>query len=300
MSNNDTNINQENNMAENLDWDKRNFKDNNLKNLHNAMEYNAASDPALRVITNSAGWGIGVADDNVPGVSHIEKFGMNIDVDNTKETIWDGGGIYTYIETAETLTVTSSSVNDTPAGTGARTVEIQGLNSAGEVVVEIVNLGSSTIAEFKRVFRVKVLTSGASGVNEGTISVTSDNTSTVLAIIGVDGTGPTTAGRGQTFMAQYTIPTGKTGYITQWTVGCGKQNTDAVATLMTRNSDAPGDGAWNARDIITVSATTYAKNYNIPIKVNAGDDIEVRAYSSVNNSLVSSTFCVILIDNPAP
>jgi hypothetical protein len=287
-------------MAENLEWDKRNFKDTNLKNLHNAMEYNAASEPALRVIANSAGWGIGVADGSVPGVSHIEKFGMNIDVDSDKETIWDGGGIYTYIETAETLTVTSNDVQDNPTGTGARNVEIQGLNQAGEVVVEIVDLAGTSIQEFKRVFRVKVIASGASGVNEGTISVTSDDTSTVLAIIGVDGIGGNAAGRGQTFMAQYTIPAGKTGYITQWTVGCGKQNTDAIAMLMTRDPDAPGDGAWNARDIITVSATTYAKNYNVPIKVNAGDDIEVRAYSSVNNSIVSSTFCVILIDDPAP
>jgi hypothetical protein len=101
-------------------------------------------------------------------------------------------------------------------------------------------------------------------------------------------------------MAQYTIPAGKTGYITQWTVGAGKQNTDAISMLMTRDPDALGDGSWNARDIITVSATTYAKNYNIPIKVDEGNDIEVRAYSSVNNSLVSSTFCVILIDNPTP
>jgi hypothetical protein len=287
-------------MAENLEWDKRNFKDTNLKNLHNAMEYNAASEPALRVIANSAGWGIGVADGSVPGVSHIEKFGMNIDVDSDKETIWDGGGIYTYIETAETLTVTSNDVQDNPTGTGARNVEIQGLNQAGEVVVEIVDLAGTSIQEFKRVFRVKVIASGASGVNEGTISVTSDDTSTVLAIIGVDGIGGNAAGRGQTFMAQYTIPAGKTGYITQWTVGCGKQNTDAIAMLMTRDPDAPGDGAWNARDIITVSATTYAKNYNVPIKVNAGDDIEVRAYSSVNNSIVSSTFCVRLIDDPAP
>lgn len=287
-------------MAENLEWDKRNFQDTNLKNLHNAMEYNAASEPALRVIANSEGWGIGVSDGNVPGVSHIEKFGMNTDVDNAKETIWDGGGIYTYIETAETLTVTSDSVNDVVAGSGARTVEIQGMNQAGEVIVETVDMGATTVAEFKRVFRAKVLTAGASGVNEGTISVTSDDTSTVLAIIGIDGTGSNSAGRGQTFMAQYTIPAGKTGYITQWTVGAGKQNTDAISMLMIRDPDAPGNGAWQAKDIITVSATTYAKNYNIPIKVNEGDDIEVRAYSSVNNSLVSSTFCVILIDNPTP
>ena len=287
-------------MAENLEWDKRNFKDTNLKNLHNAMEYNAASEPALRVITNSAGWGIGVADGSVPGVSHIEKFGMNIDVDSDKETIWDGGGIYTYLSTGETLSVTSSSVNDSASGSGARTVEIQGCNDAGEVILETVEVGSASTQLFKRVFRVKVATSGASGVNEGIIDITSVASTTVVAQIGVDGTGSHAAGRGQTFMALYTIPAGKTGYITQWTVGCGKQNTDAIATLMIRDPDAPGNGAWNARDIITVSATTYAKNYNIPIKVNAGDDIEVRAYSSVNNSLVSSTFCVILIDDPAP
>ena len=272
--------------------------DRNLMGVQNAMEYNVAGEPALRVIGNNFSWGIHLADGSIEGVSHIEKFGMNTDVDSDKETIWDGGEIYTYIETAETLTVTSDDPKDNPTGTGARNVEIQGLNSAGEVVVEIVDLAGTSIQEFKRVFRVKVVTSGASGVNEGTISITSDDTSTVLAIIGIDGTGSHAAGRGQTFMALYTIPAGKTGYITQWTVGCGKQNTDAVATLMIRNPDAPGDGAWNAHDIITVSATTYAKNYNIPIKVNAGDDIEVRAYSSVNNSLVSSTFCVILIDIP--
>ena len=274
--------------------------DPNLSGPNRAMEYNAAGLPALRVIGNNFGWGIQLADGDIEGISHIEKFGMNIDVDSDKETIWDGGGIYTYIGTAETLTVTSTNIQDNPAGTGARTVEIQGLNQAGEIIMEDVELGATTVAEFKRVFRVRVHAVGTSGVNEGTISITSDDTSTVLAIIGVDGTGSKAAGRGQTFMAQYTIPTGKTGYITQWTVGCGKQNTDAIATLMVRDPDAIGDGSWNARDIITVSATTYAKNYNIPIKVNAGNDIEVRAYSSVNNSLVSSTFCVILIDDPEP
>ncbi len=272
--------------------------DRNLMGVQNAMEYNVAGEPALRVIGNNFSWGIHLADGNIEGVSHIEKFGMNIDVDSDKETIWDGGDIYEYIDTAQAVTLSSSRSQDNPTGSGARTVEVQGLNAAGEVVVESIDMGATSTTEFKRVFRAKVLTSGASGVNEGIIDITSVASATVVAQIGVDGTGSHAAGRGQTFMALYTIPAGKTGYITQWTVGCGKQNTDAVATLMTRDPNAPGDGAWNARDIITVSATTYAKNYNVPIKVNAGDDIEIRAYSSVNNSLVSSTFCVILIDIP--
>jgi hypothetical protein len=94
-------------------------------------------------------------------------------------------------------------------------------------------------------------------------------------------------------MALYTVPAGKTAYLTQWTVGCGKQNTDAVATFLAR----PEGGAWNAKDIITVSATTYAKDYKIPLQFTEKTDIEVRAYSTTNNSLVSSTFNLILIDN---
>ena len=268
-----------------------------LNDIHQAMDYNAAGQPILRTSGDTFSWAINISAGDVDGVSYIEKFGMNIDVDNNKETIWDGGGIYTYIETAETVTVTSSAVQDNPTGTGARNVEIQGLSQAGAIIEEIVNLGSTSVAAFRRVFRVKVLSAGSSGVNEGTVSITSDDTSTVLAIIGLDGVGITASGRGQTFMALYTIPEGKTGYVTQWTVGAGKQNTDAIAMFMTRDPNAEGNGSWNARDIITVSATTYSKNYTIPLKIVAGCDIEVRAYSTTNNSLVSSTFNLILYDD---
>ena len=271
--------------------------DRNLSGSHYAMEYNAAGEPALRVIANLSGWGIQVADGAVDGVSSIEKFGMNVDVDSDKETIWDGGDIYEYIETAETVGLSSTSPQDNPTGSGARTVEVQGLNAAGEVVEETINMGATSTTEFKRVFRAIAHVAGASGVNEGTISITSSDTSTLLAQIGVDGSGSHRAGRGQTFMALYTVPAGKTAYLTQWTVGAGKQNTDAVAFLMVRDPDAVGNGAWQSKDVITVSATTYSKDYKVPLKVKAGDDIEVRAYSTTNNSLVSSTFNLILIDN---
>jgi hypothetical protein len=261
------------------------------------MEYNAAGLPALRVIANLNGWGIQVSNGEIEGVGYIEKFGMNTDVDANKETIWDGGDIYSYVSTAETVAVTSTLGTDSAAGTGARTVEIQGLDADHNLVYETLTVGGGAgTQEFLRVFRAKVVTAGTSGVNEGTISITSSDTSTVLAQIGVDGTGSNAAGRGQTFMALYTVPAGKTAYLTQWTVGAGKQNTDAVAFILSRPSD--GNGAWNSKDIITVSATTYAKDYKIPLQFTEKTDIEVRAYSTTNNSLVSSTFNLILIDNP--
>ena len=266
----------------------------NILNIHKAMDYNQAGQPLLRTTGSSYDWTINISAGAVDGTSYIEKFGMNVDVDSNKETIWDGGEIYSYISTAETVAVTSTAGADSAAGTGARTVEIQGLDADYNVVLETLTIGGAGgTTEFIRIFRVKVVTAGTSGINEGTISVTSSDTSTVLAQIGVDGTGSNAAGRGQTFMSLYTVPAGKTAYLTQWTVGCGKQNTDAVATFLAR----PEDGAWNAKDIITVSATTYAKDYKIPLQFTEKTDIEVRAYSTTNNSLVSSTFNLILIDN---
>lgn len=268
--------------------------ESNILNIHKAMDYNQAGQPLLRTTGSSYDWTINISAGDVSGTSYIEKFGMNTDVDSNKETIWDGGDIYTYISTAETVAITSTSGADSATGTGARTVEIQGLDANHNLVYETLTVGGGAgTQEFLRVFRAKVVTAGTSGINEGTISITSSDTSTELAQIGVDGSGSNAAGRGQTFMALYTVPAGKTAYLTQWTVGCGKQNTDAVATFLAR----PEGGAWNAKDIITVSATTYAKDYKIPLQFTEKTDIEVRAYSTTNNSLVSSTFNLILIDN---
>lgn len=268
----------------------------NILNVHKAMDYNQQGQPLLRTTGSSYDWTINISAGDVSGTSYIEKFGMNTDVDSNKETIWDGGDIYSYVSTAETVAITSTLGTDSAAGTGARTVEIQGLDADYNLVYETLTVGGGAgTQEFLRVFRAKVVTAGSNGINEGTISITSSDTSTVLAQIGVDGTGSNAAGRGQTFMALYTVPAGKTAYLTQWTVGAGKQNTDAVAFILSRPFD--GNGAWNSKDIITVSATTYAKDYKIPLQFTEKTDIEVRAYSTTNNSLVSSTFNLILIDN---
>jgi hypothetical protein len=49
----------------------------------------------------------------------IFKFGYNSVVGNTKETIWEQGGLYAYPPSASVMTVSSSDANDTSAGTGA-------------------------------------------------------------------------------------------------------------------------------------------------------------------------------------
>ena len=268
-----------------------------LNNLHTAMDWNAAALPALRVLGGDTQWSINISAGNVTGVDYIEKFGLNNDVDSEKETIWDGGGIYEYLSAPDTVVINSTDPSDSATGSGARTVEVQGLDAGHNMVTEILTVGGGPGAQlFIRVFRAIVITAGTSGVNEGTLTIMGNNSGLLLAGIGVDGQGQKAAGRGQTFMALYTIPAGKTGFLTQWTVGAGKQNTDAISFLMVKQ---PGiaNGAFNSKDVITVSATTYSKNYKIPLRFNELTDIEVRAYSTTNNSLVSSTFNIILVDN---
>ncbi|MBT5106983.1 MAG: hypothetical protein HOM20_12440, partial [Porticoccaceae bacterium] len=138
----------------------------NTENLVKAMDYNSAGQPIVRTSGDTFSWAINISAGSVNGTSYIEKFGMNTDVDANKETIWDGGGIYTYIATAETVTITSTSGSDSAAGTGARTVEVQGLNSSYEVVTETLTVGGAGgSTEFLRVFRAVVITAGTDGVN---------------------------------------------------------------------------------------------------------------------------------------
>jgi hypothetical protein len=264
--------------------------DPNLMGVQNSMEYNAAGDPALRVIANLNGWGIQVSNGDIDGVSYIEKFGRSSDIPNGDTvTLWGGNVLYDYLTIATVVTVSSNEADDSVGGAGANSVEIQGLDAAYNVVLEVVNLGATSTTEFLRVFRVRVKTSGSHGTNWGDVTVTGGGKT--LAII--DGGPNNTPGVGQTFMCVYTVPAGKTAYLTQWAVSSGKQNADTLATFVTRPFN---DGSWNTKDIVEIQANSYIKDYKVPLKFDEKTDIEVRAYSG-SGSTAASTFNLILIDN---
>lgn len=265
--------------------------DPNLTGPHYAMEYNAAGEPALRVIANLNGWGIQVSNGDVEGVSYIEKFGRSSDIPNGDTvTLWDGNTRYDYLTIAATVTVTSSHADDSVGGAGANSVEIQGLDADYNVVLENVDLGATSTTEFLRVFRVRVKTSGSHGTNWGDVSITGGG-KTLAIIDGGPNNGP---GIGQTFMCVYTVPAGKTAYLTQWAVSSGKQNADTLATFVVRPHD---NGSWNTKDVVEIQANNYIKDYKVPLKFDEKTDIEVRAYSGAG-STAASTFNLILIDNP--
>jgi hypothetical protein len=276
--------------------DYRHPADTNLKKLHTAMEYNQAGEPIIRTSGGSFDYSINISAGQQDGVGYIEKFGRNDTMSGNIETIWDGSNIYTYLTSASSVHITSSDGADAVAGTGARTVEVQGLDENYVLTTETINVDdSASNTTFIRVFRATVKATGSGGQAAGVVSIRSaaSGGGTLLAQIQKVGTGGG-ASLGQTFMAIYTVPAGKTAYLTQWTVGAGGQNADTTCLFTARPFN---NGAFNSKDIIISAGQQFSKNYKIPLQFTEKTDLEVRGFTSSSGNDCSSSFNLILYDN---
>ena len=218
--------------------------------------------------------GIAIASGRAVKYSHINKFGYNSALGSSYETIWDGGGIYSYISTAGVASVTGSS------DSGA-VIEVQGLDADYNNVKENITVGSTGSINFIRVFRarVKSLTSGTT--NAGVINVTVD--SAVRAKI--------LTGNGQTLMAVYTVPKGKRGYLIKFQ-GSVDKSTDCRFKLFSRPHT---NGAFNLKGQFGTFGSPITYDYPIPLEFDEKTDIEVQAESG-NTAGGGAIFDIILVD----
>lgn len=229
---------------------------------------------------------------------YIEKFGANLSVGADLETIWEVGGIYEYLTTASVVSAVSDEAGDTaPSGTGARTIELQGLDANYNTITEIISTGgtgggTSSTQQFLRIYRALVKTAGSTGTNEGDILVKAGST-TVISI-GTHGAGVNKEGFGQSQTSVYTIPAGKTGYLTQWSVGSSVYNSGIQAYLLVSE---PEDGkVLRTKDIMFLNNYSI-KDYKVPLRVPEKTDIEVRAFDNATGIPVSTSYNIILVDN---
>ena len=235
---------------------------------------------------------LSVAKGDFTGYSNVSKFGINSTVGSGGfESIWEGSNAYPWPTAAATLSVVSASANDASGGTGARTVEIQGLDSSWNLLTETITMNGLTpvvtTGSFLRVFRARVVTAGSLKSNAAQITMSSGGTT--LAYITYD-----TIGMGQTLMAVYTIPNGKTGYIINLNVSSSKDSEHRFR-FMTRDN-AVTDAAWNVKEYMSArggfsSWRKYAIN-----KVTEKTDIDLQVISN-STSAASGGFELILIDN---
>ena len=148
---------------------------------------------------------------NIVGQETFNKFGENLGVSTVEQDIQSQGGVLTFLQTAEIITISSNNAADTIVGTNARSIEIFGLDENFTEIDEIVNLSGTTnvntTKEYIRINRFNVKSVGGYGnTNLGIITaIASLNQTTQIEIPALEGQSQTT---------HYTVPSGKEIIIT--------------------------------------------------------------------------------------
>jgi len=133
---------------------------------------------------------IDVALGKVPGHSIVNGYGIlpGIGTNNDPETIWSGAGLWAPTLQPRQASIVSSSTDDAPGGTGARTFAVTGLNGAtGKFTTEILSFAGQTpvltVSSWLYISDITVLTTGSAGGNVGTITAVAETESLLQAQI---------------------------------------------------------------------------------------------------------------------
>ena len=231
---------------------------------------------------SSSDYKLDIAKGDVPGQSAVRRFGLNSAVGTSIETIGPVGGLAEYPVTAGKLTISSDSGDDEgPLGIGARTITVQGLDSAYAMQSEDLDMDGTffeTVNTYIRVFKVRVTSVGSAGTNVGTISIkNSAETVEYLKML---------PGEGASVSSPFTVPAGQTFYMTSWDAS-EASSTGAQVTLWQRTE---ASGVWELARVQQVYNNNFYIHFDMPLVFAAKTDIEVRAVSSLGAAVVSGGF----------
>lgn len=231
------------------------------------------------------------------GYRTLYKFGYNPDVNGDEETVWEQGGDYPWLDSAVTMFVSSTSVNDTSGGSGANTILIQGLDENYVEIEETVTLNGQTQVttqlSYLRVYRSFVTLAGSSGTSGGTIYIGSSGATggvpngTVYANLGIGN---------QTQIAAYTVPAGHTLYVDEI-------NITAALNLANKRVDAGfhtrdfGSNVFRTRFINVLQSNQLNQRFKYPQDFAEKTDVEIRVSTNTTNNPIAASFQGVLIKN---
>lgn len=243
---------------------------------------------------------------DISGWSSINKFGAAIDYDtgDLEVTMWDGSEdgtawenmVYDYSATADIDTMSSNAA-------GTQNIEIQGLDTNGDLVVQTVALtgtGKATLGtSLKRIFRAKnVGTTDLAGhvfiyPDTAITNGIPDDASKNRAIIHPE--------NNQTEMAIFTVPTGKTAYMTEFYVSTAAASRSAEYEVRIKAKSATGVFQLKHRLIFSDDVLpTLEHTFNPYPSFSAGTDIEMTVKiltSAITAASSIGGFDLILVDN---
>jgi hypothetical protein len=225
--------------------------------------------------------------------SSFQVFGYNPDLDTSEESIWPDGGVVPHPTSASVLSIVSTSVNDDgdPAGTGARTVYIEGVDGDYNVVSETVTMNGttnvSTVNSYMYVNQFYVVTVGSGGENDG--EITAKVSTTLYDIIAT--------GYNQRTTAHYCVPAGYTAYIANGVITAGQASGSTAVTAFLKQHGP--DGIVRVGAVSTLNNGSVQYNFAYPYRVPERNCVGASAIGSATNNSVSAFFNIVLIANVA-
>lgn len=229
-----------------------------------------------------------VARGNTGTANVWEKIGYNPDVDDIEEDVIIQGGTYTFPTAGMQMLLSSTGTNDTSAGIGARTVTLYYLNSSYVASTETLTMNSSSnvptlSSDIYRINDMRVATTGATGVAHGTITAIGNTSSLTYGFID--------AGYNRDRQMIYTVPAGKTLYVTDATLSVSAAAIGHYVRLFTKatydnrsNSTLTPGLMFQMYHEELLQDASIVVPFSIPTKFPAQTDIKCSALGDANTS----------------
>jgi hypothetical protein len=238
-----------------------------------------------------------VARGQIMGHRSFCQFGINSNVAQSSETVWIGSSAYSFPASASVIKVSSSSADDTSAGTGAHTVSIEGVDANYAPISETVTLNGQTAVEttnsYLRINKILVLTAGSGNASAGTIYAGTGTVTSGVPEVVVNQTG---SASNESESAFYTVPAGYTAYIYRYTVSSGNSTANAYTTFQLKVR--PFGGVFGTKSyLITAGSALFECEAAFPNPFPEKCDIDVRAFTSAGTAVVSTQLQIVLIKN---
>lgn len=221
----------------------------------------------------------------------VYLLGYVANVNATRVDVWEAAVTAPYVFPAAPIqmSVVSSSASDAAAGTGVRTVDIDYLDTNYAIQSEAVTLNGTTpvntvATNILRVNNFHAMSAGSTGAAVGNISLTSVGGATTYSRI--------TALGNYARQCIYTVPAGKTLFISGFSAGTTTAAAGHTQIIMLRTTSSPlfelTPGVFMYKTMTMLDNASTSQSFQVPIAVPATADVKVTCVSDGANAAAVS------------
>jgi len=227
---------------------------------------------------------IGNASNYYPNKVRGFSFGRAPIVGNVLVDLWEGPTTtYVFTATPQQMRVVSTSAADTLAGTGTQKVEIHYLDNLYVARTETVSLNGVTpvLTVATNILRINYYhssQSGTGGISAGNISLTNTAGTVTYGFIAL--------GNNTAHQAIYTIPAGKTGYLSHWQTSSGSSTSHFCQTSIkaTAHDGVLNSGVFVTQDQMGSQNNGAVINFPTPIPIPGMADVKMMGICDASNA----------------